>query len=177
MDPALGGPAPVVGLSYDGLVGFDHADGTRLVPDLAAALPAPTDAGRTYVFRLRPRLRFSDGTPVRPSDVRRSFARMYALGSAGIDIFPALSEIVADDRHATVTFHLREPDPEFLYKLALPYASGLARDDEVANRRDRPVRLRVTPEPSSTTAIRTFASGRMPRSPTATPTTSCGRAG
>jgi peptide/nickel transport system substrate-binding protein len=30
--------------------------------------------------------------------------------------------IVADDRAKTVTFHLVAPDPEFLYKLALPFA-------------------------------------------------------
>src|SRR5207248_11153258 len=37
----------------DGLVGFRRAAGvagTRLVPDLATAVPAPTGGGQTYVF-------------------------------------------------------------------------------------------------------------------------------
>ena len=34
-----------------------------------------------------------------------------------------LSEgIVADDRTGTVTFHLSQPDPDFLYKLTISYA-------------------------------------------------------
>ena len=37
-----------------------------LVGALATNAPAPSDAGRTYVFTLRRGLRFSDGTPVRP---------------------------------------------------------------------------------------------------------------
>ncbi len=127
LDPALGGPPLVFALSHDGLVGFEHAEGSRIVPDLATSLPLPSDEGRTYVFRLRSGVRFSDGTVVRPSDVRRSFERMYALDSAGTDIYAALREVVADDRQGTVTFHLAERDPEFLYKLALPYANVVGR--------------------------------------------------
>src|SRR4051812_4762650 len=123
LDPALGGPVTIFGLSYDGLVGFDHASSSRLVPDLAISLPLPSDDGRAYVFRLRPGIRFSDGTLVGPSDVRRSFARMEALGSSGADIFTAVRDVAADDRRGTVTFRLAERDPEFLYKLALPYAA------------------------------------------------------
>ena len=33
--------------------------------------------------------------------------------------------IVADDRAGTVTFHLTQPDPDFLYKLTLAYADVL----------------------------------------------------
>ena len=36
---------------------------------------SPADDGRTYVFTLRPGLRFSDGTPVRPEDFRASIER------------------------------------------------------------------------------------------------------
>ena len=37
-----------------------------------------------------------------------------------------LSEgIVTDDASGTVTFHLTAPDPEFLFKLALPFADAL----------------------------------------------------
>src|SRR4051812_5999520 len=123
LDPALGGPVTIFGLSYDGLVGFDHAGSSRLVPDLAISLPLPSNDGRTYIFRLRPGIRFSDGTLVRPSDVRRSFARIGALGSSGADLFTAVRAVAADDRRGTVTFQLAVRDPEFLYKLAPPYAA------------------------------------------------------
>ena len=56
---------------YDGLVALQYsgADPQVLVPDLADAVPAPTDGGRTYTFNLRPGIRYSDGTEVRASDI------------------------------------------------------------------------------------------------------------
>ena len=50
-------PTQLLGLTNDGLVTLNHVAGpagTRLVPDLALALPEPTDGGRTFRFRLRP---------------------------------------------------------------------------------------------------------------------------
>ena len=66
-------------LAYDGLLGYRRESGvagTRLVGDLATGVPDPADGGRSYTFRLRPGLRFSDGTPVRASDFRASMERM-----------------------------------------------------------------------------------------------------
>ena len=54
---------------YDGLVAFRKVEGAAgmvLVPDLADAIPEPSDEGRTYVFHLRPGIRFDGGRPVRP---------------------------------------------------------------------------------------------------------------
>jgi hypothetical protein len=42
--------------------------GDQLVPDLATALPRPSDGGKTYTFRLRARVRYSTGALVRPDD-------------------------------------------------------------------------------------------------------------
>jgi peptide/nickel transport system substrate-binding protein len=69
-------------MTSDGLVAFRHAGGatgTTLVPDLATSLPAPTDAGKAYVFRLRKGIRYSTGLPVRASDFRRALQRAYAI--------------------------------------------------------------------------------------------------
>jgi ABC-type transport system substrate-binding protein len=134
-------PPQGLGLTNDGLVTLDHVagpDGSRLVPDLALALPRPDDGGRTYRFTIRPGIRYSDGAPLRPGDVTHSFERLFAIGSAGAPLYTAilgatacirtpsgcdLSEgIVADDRTGTVTFHLTRPDPDFLYKLTISYA-------------------------------------------------------
>ena len=137
-------PPQFLGLTNDGLVTLNHVagpDGTRLVPDLALALPAPTDHGRIYTFRLRPGIRYSTGALVRPGDVTRSFERLFQLGGAGAPSYQAISGaaaclkapstcdlsrgVAADDRAGTVTFHLTQPDPDFLSKLTLAYADVL----------------------------------------------------
>jgi len=146
LDPAASGSANVpppefLGLTNDGLVTLDHTDGpdgARLVPDLAASLPRPLDRGRTYTFRLRPHIRFSNGALVKATDVRHSFERLFGLRSSGKSFYTAITGapqclheparcnlsrgIVANDRTNTVTFHLARPDSDFLAKLTLPFA-------------------------------------------------------
>jgi YVTN family beta-propeller protein len=134
----------VLRMTNDGLVAFNQVggfQGTQLVPDLAAALPAPTDGGRTYTFRLRPHIRYSNGKPVRASDFRATLERDFELssptpyyydgivGAAYCERTPKRCDlsrgIVTDDAARTVAFHLVAPDPEFLYKVALPFADVL----------------------------------------------------
>jgi YVTN family beta-propeller protein len=129
-------PTTFDGLAYDTLVTFDHTggvDGLRLVPDLAETLPRPGDAGRRYVFQLRPGIRYSNGTLVRASDFRRSIERLFRDRSLGSGYYTAIAGaagcirrpsdcnlsrgIVTDDATGTVVFHLTVPDPEFLDKL------------------------------------------------------------
>lgn len=136
----------------DGLVGFKRVggiDGNSLVPDLAANLPRPTDGGRTYSFQLRPGIRFSNGKEITPSDVRATFERLFRaytvdeqgkrlpsprldyyggiLGARACTAHPKACDlsrgIATNDAEHTVSFHLTAPDPEFLYKLAVPFAS------------------------------------------------------
>ena len=127
-------------LVYDGLIAYRRAGnpaGNMLVGDLARAAPRPSPDGRTYVFRLRPGLRFSNGRPLRPRDVRASLERFFRLDSSGVSSFYSqivgagactaghacdLSHGIVGDGGDTVTFHLSAPDPDFLYKLALPPA-------------------------------------------------------
>jgi YVTN family beta-propeller protein len=132
-------------LTNDGLVSWRRVGGqagTDLVPDLAVSLPTVSGDGLTYTFQLRPNLRYSDGRELAARDVRYSIERLYKLGPrrepAALESYRAivgadrcreqparcdLSEgIVTDDRQRTVTFHLVTPDPEFLSKLALPFA-------------------------------------------------------
>jgi YVTN family beta-propeller protein len=128
---------PALSAVYDGLVALRKSGGTQgytLVPDLATRLPLPTDGGRTYTFALRPGIRYSSGAPVRASDFRRGIQRQLAIGAnpayyTGIIGAPQCQAqprhcqlsagIAADDAAGTVTFHLAQADPDFLYKLAL----------------------------------------------------------
>jgi peptide/nickel transport system substrate-binding protein len=123
-------------------VTFDHTadpSGLQLVPDLALTLPAPSDGGRTYAFRLRQGIRYSDGTPLRASDFRRGIERLFVLGSPSAPSYANLvgagqcarsqaarcdlaRAIVTDNPARTIVFHLTGPDPEFLAKLAGGYA-------------------------------------------------------
>ena len=139
VDPAfefIAEPTQLPRLAYDTLVSFDNAPGAaglRLVPDLALALPQPTDGGLTYAFRLRPGIRYSNGRLVEASDFRRAFERIFRAKAPGTTFYasidgaaacirhPAACElsrgIVTDDARRTVIFHLARPDPDFLFEL------------------------------------------------------------
>ena len=74
---------PILRMTNDGLVAYNQASGvagTQLVPDLAVSLPTPTDGGRTYTFRLRPNIRYSNGRPVKASDFRAALERDFEIG-------------------------------------------------------------------------------------------------
>ena len=135
-----GDPANLLRMTNDGLVTLAQVsgpDGARLVPDLALSLPAPTDAGRSYTFRLRPRIRYSNGSLLRAADVRHTFERLFEIHSSGAAYFQGIlgtaactrhpkgcdlsQGIATDNRARTVTFRLSRPDPDFLYKLTLTY--------------------------------------------------------
>jgi YVTN family beta-propeller protein len=139
IDPAFYSDASnpqFTGLEYDLLVTFQQsagADGQRLVPDLALSIPASSGGGTTYTFRLRPGIRYSDGQPLRASDFRRGFERLFRVGSIGASLYTGIvgaaacashpracdlsRGIVTDDAAGTVTFRLTAPDPDFLFKL------------------------------------------------------------
>ncbi|MFJ3906023.1 ABC transporter substrate-binding protein [Streptomyces sp. NPDC090025] len=62
-------------LTYDTKPG---KQGTELVPDLASARPEVSADGRTYTVRLRPGLKFEDGTPITSRDVKYAVERVFA---------------------------------------------------------------------------------------------------
>ena len=135
-DPALSFSL-LLGLTNDGLTAFRRvggADSAELVPDLAVSLPAPSDGGRSYTFRVQKGIRYSSGAPVRPSDFKVAFERLFQRGY-GFDYEAIVGAgsctpkqcdlsrgVEVDDGAGTVTFHLSEPDPYFLAKLAQAYA-------------------------------------------------------
>src|SRR3954453_4039278 len=56
------------------------AEGSKLVPGLAESIPEPENGGLSYTFKLRPGLKYSDGTPVKASDFENTMERMMTLG-------------------------------------------------------------------------------------------------
>jgi peptide/nickel transport system substrate-binding protein len=130
---------------YDGLVAFKKAQGAEgftVVADLAEEMPSPQDDGKTYVFKLRKGIKFSNGEAVTVKDVVASFQRIFKIngptsgtfynGIVGADACIKTSAsctldggVVGDEAANTITFHLTQADPEFLYKLAVPHASIL----------------------------------------------------
>jgi peptide/nickel transport system substrate-binding protein len=131
--------------TYDGLVVFKKvggADSNVVVADLAEAMPTVGDDGKTYVFKLRQGLKFSDGSDVTEKDVVASFVRLFKVsnpnagswfnGIVGADA--CLKDaatctldkgVVADAAAHTITIHLTDADSEFLYKLATPFGTIL----------------------------------------------------
>jgi peptide/nickel transport system substrate-binding protein len=112
----------------DGLTTYRRAGGlagATLLPNLAEELPTPTDGGRTYAFTLRRGVRFSTGRPVRPSDVKRGIVRSLSAEQHSFGVLSGIDSIVADDAAGSVVIRLKRPDPDLLYRLALPFASAV----------------------------------------------------
>ena len=129
-------------LAYDGLVAYRRVGGiagTQLVGNLVSRLPAPNDGGRTYIpaaprhpllgrqSSARVGLPLQPGAP--PDDQPRLFLPLQRhRRCVGVLARPPercdLSQgIVVDDQAGRITVRLTDVDPDFLYKLAFPFAS------------------------------------------------------
>ncbi|TPM41996.1 ABC transporter substrate-binding protein [Mesorhizobium sp. B2-3-4] len=144
---------------YDGLVAFRKAegmDGFTIVPDLAETLPAVTNDGKTFTFKLRKGIKFSDGKDLGVKDVVASFQRIFKVsgptsgtfyaGIVGADKCLADTKsctleggIVGDEAAGTITLNLTKPDAEILYKLALPHAVVLPADTPAEDMGSKPI--------------------------------------
>jgi peptide/nickel transport system substrate-binding protein len=134
-------------ITHDGLTGFKRtsgAEGTKLVADLATEIPKPTDNGRTYTFTLRDGIKFSDGKTVTGQDFKTTFERLFKIGdspNAGswYNVIEGADACIKKPKTCDlskgievngnqITFHLTTGDPEFLFKLAMPFAFVLPPD-------------------------------------------------
>ena len=123
-------------LVYTGLVTYKHADGaegTELIPGLAEAMPTVSEDKKTYTFKLREGLKYSDGTDVKASDFEHTIKRLNFLGgpfasfTAQIEGIPEyqkakkanadISGITADDATGEITVKLSVADGKFLYAI------------------------------------------------------------
>jgi len=144
---------------YDGLLAFKKAageEGFKKVPDLAEEIPAPTNDGKTYVFKIRKGIKFSNGQELTVKDVVASFQRIFKVSSPTAGGFYSVTVgadkcladaktctleggVVADEANNTVTINLTRPDAEFYDKLALPHAAILPADAPAEDAGSNPI--------------------------------------
>ena len=111
--------------------------GTKLVPDLATAMPEVKNGGKTYIFHIRPDAKFAPpvNRPVTAEDFKYSFERMLKLPLAPATFFysgvvgaqaymDGKTKDVAGykviDPH-TVEIDLTAADPAFLNAISMPF--------------------------------------------------------
>ncbi len=119
---------------FSGLVRLDK--NLTLQPDLAEAIPQPTNDGKTFTFKLRRNATFHDGRPVLATDVKYSIERALSPETASVVAENFLGDIVGakdvsrgratevsgvkiiDDETIEITIDVAKP--YFLYKLTYP---------------------------------------------------------
>lgn len=126
---------------FDTLVRYSTS-GVDLEPDLALSWEASSDA-RTLTFHLRRDARFSNGHPVTSADFKYAIERVLrpATRSKGSEYYRNLigaADFIAGKASQvagietpdlyTIIFQLTGPDPIFIHKLAMPFASAIPRE-------------------------------------------------
>jgi len=98
---------------------------TDFVCDLCTELPTPTDAGKTYTFKIREGVRFHDGTLLTAVDVAASWRKIIhppeGLTSSRESHYLMVDSVEAPDP-TTVVFRLKFATGAFLPALAEPFA-------------------------------------------------------
>src|SRR6516225_4011993 len=97
---------------------------TDFVCDLCTEMPTPTDAGKTWTFKIRPGVKFHDGSPLTSADVAATFQYIVhppdGVVSARDSHYVMVDKIEAPDP-STVVFRLKFPTTAFLADLADPF--------------------------------------------------------
>jgi peptide/nickel transport system substrate-binding protein len=123
----------VVHQAYNALIKFNH-HGTKIVPDLAQSWEQKDEL--TYVFRLRPGVRFHDVPPVNgreltSGDVKYSIERQMTDQPGKFQhayfFLGKLASIDTPDQY-TVVFKTKEPYAPFMNYLANPWTVIVARE-------------------------------------------------
>ncbi|MHB8380476.1 MAG: ABC transporter substrate-binding protein [Acidimicrobiales bacterium] len=145
--------------SYDGLVSFEKVSGQssfNVVPDLAVAMPTVTNAGKTYTFKLRSGIKFSNGQTVTVKDVLASFQRIFKVSNPNAGTWyndivggpacvttPATCTlkggVIVNASTNSVVVNLIKSDSEFLDQLAVPFGSILPASTPGKDQGDVPI--------------------------------------
>ena len=127
---------------YTPLLTYKHAkgdEGTEVVPGLAEGLPEISDGGKTYKLKLRPNMKYSDGTPIKASDFTYAIQRLFKADSGGSVFYDVIvgateyaegqaqtiSGIKTDDNTGDITIQLTEPNGTFNNVLGLMFAAPM----------------------------------------------------
>jgi len=140
LDPAVASDVASLSLLenlFDPLLRYDYlARPVKLIPNTAAAMPEVSDGGKTYIFRLRDDVYFTPDAAfkaakrqVTADDYVYSFKRLYdpVLKSPWLYLFDGVADMQAVDK-LTLRIRLKAPDPNFLFYLAMPATSVVARE-------------------------------------------------
>ena len=126
--------------TYTPLLTYKHAkgeEGTAVVPGLAEGMPEISPDGKTYKLKLRPDMKYSDGTPIKASDFTYAIQRLFKADSGGSVFYSGImgapeyaegtadtiSGIVTDDATGDITITLDAPNGTFENVLGLPFAA------------------------------------------------------
>src|SRR3984885_301051 len=130
-------------LTYLGPYSFAHASGTagtQIIPAVATTMPTVSNGGKTYTFTIRKGLTYSDGSPVKASDLTFAIERDLKLGWSAASFLTStiqgasaystgkaktISGITTNDATGQTTIHLVSPYGAFLDVLAVPGVSYL----------------------------------------------------
>ena len=98
---------------------------TDIVCDLCTVMPTPTDGGKTWTFKIRPGIKFTDGTSLTADDVVASWNEIIhppqGILSPRQSHYMMVDQVEAPDP-STVVFHLKFATNAFLPALADPYS-------------------------------------------------------
>jgi peptide/nickel transport system substrate-binding protein len=154
LDPGLSDTTEGWGVMWNvylPLLGYRHVNGTagaKLVPYLATSLPRISRDERTYRLTMRKGLRYSDGSPVKASDFKKTIERDFLLDSAGAGFFRnivgaerfakrhkgGIRGIAVDDATRSIVIHLAAPQGDFENVLASEFAAPVPADAPAADR-------------------------------------------
>jgi peptide/nickel transport system substrate-binding protein len=100
------------------------ASTTEYVCDLCTEMPKPTDDGKTYTFKIRPDVKFHDGSKLTAHDVGASWQRIVfppkGITSARVSYYAMVDKIEVPDDN-TIVFKLKFATSAFLPALADPF--------------------------------------------------------
>src|SRR2546427_60423 len=101
---------------------YDIDENLKIVPQLAADLPTFTDGGKTVTIKLRPGVKFNDGTPMNAEAVRFSLDRHLNLKGSDRLVF----RVIADDNVRLA--NLRSGDIDFMHLVGPTDAVSLRKE-------------------------------------------------
>src|SRR5712691_10281897 len=102
---------------YSTLLTFKGADSATPVPSVAKSYTASSDA-KTYTFKLRTDIKFSDGTPLTSADVLFSFNRL--INIKGNPSFLLADVTVSAPDASTVVLTSKDPNPAIPFIIPNP---------------------------------------------------------